>query len=109
MTDPGCARWNLVVSLKAMRRMSDEARRDAALAALQKYGGRFAAVKTQRDELYDRWLKASTADPLGRMIDGGRQVSGNVARSATARAPLADAGDTLDPIARCDRGRADAI
>lgn len=45
---------NFVVRLKAMRRVSDGARRDAALATLKKYRGRFAAVKTQRDEFYDR-------------------------------------------------------
>jgi hypothetical protein len=36
------------------RRNAHEARRQGALSVLTKYRGRFEAVKTQRDELYDR-------------------------------------------------------
>lgn len=45
---------DFVARLKAKRHADIEARRKAALGTLAKYRGRFAAVKTQRDELYDR-------------------------------------------------------
>lgn len=45
---------DFVVRLKGRREMSNEARRDAALSTLRRYRGRFTAVKTQRDDLYDR-------------------------------------------------------
>ena len=44
-----------VARLKAKRQVDGEARRQAALATLAKYRGRFEAVK--RDELYDRGLR----------------------------------------------------
>jgi hypothetical protein len=43
-----------VARLKAKRHANAEARRQAALCTLTKYRGRFEAVKTQREELYDR-------------------------------------------------------
>lgn len=45
---------DFVARLKAERRSDHEARRKAALDTLAKYRGRFAGVKTQRDDLYDR-------------------------------------------------------
>jgi hypothetical protein len=45
---------DFVTRLKAKRDADHEARRQSALSVLTKYRGRFAAVKTQRDELYDR-------------------------------------------------------
>ena len=45
---------DFVACLKAKGHADDEARRKAALHTLAKYRGRFAAVKLQHDELYDR-------------------------------------------------------
>jgi hypothetical protein len=45
---------DFVTRLKAKRHADHEARREGALSVLAKYRGRFEAVKTQRDELYDR-------------------------------------------------------
>lgn len=45
---------DFVTQLKAERHADNEARRKAALGTLAKYRGHFAAVKTQRDEVYDR-------------------------------------------------------
>jgi hypothetical protein len=45
---------DFVTHLKAKRHADHEARRQGALSVLTKYRGRFEAVKTQRDELYDR-------------------------------------------------------
>jgi hypothetical protein len=45
---------DFVTRLKAKRHADHGARRKAALGTLAKYRGRFEAVKTTRDELYDR-------------------------------------------------------
>jgi hypothetical protein len=45
---------DFVTRLKAKRHAGYEARRQGALSVLTQYRGRFEAVKTQRDELYDR-------------------------------------------------------
>jgi hypothetical protein len=45
---------DFVARLKDKRNADIDARRKAALGTLAKYRGRFAAAKTQRDELYDR-------------------------------------------------------
>ncbi len=45
---------DFVARLKAKRHADHESRRKGALSILTKYRGRFEAVKTQRDELYDR-------------------------------------------------------
>jgi len=45
---------DFVARLKAKRDADHEARRKAALGTLAKYRGRFEAVTTKRDELYDR-------------------------------------------------------
>jgi len=45
---------DFVARLKAKRHADHETRRTAALDTLARYRGRFEAVKTKRDELYDR-------------------------------------------------------
>jgi len=45
---------DFVARLKSKRHADHETRRTAALDTLAKYRGRFEAVKTKRDELYDR-------------------------------------------------------
>ena len=45
---------DFVSRLKAKRHADHETRRTVALDTLAKYRGRFEAVKTKRDELYDR-------------------------------------------------------
>ncbi len=45
---------DFVARLKAERQTDNETRRQVALGTLAKYRGRFATVKLQRDELYDR-------------------------------------------------------
>jgi hypothetical protein len=55
LTEPSaCKVLDLAESLKAKQNGDDQAQKQAALATLIKYRGRFKAEKFNRDECYDR-------------------------------------------------------